>query len=179
LLHLPPNTGWIFNTIVPANITGEAAHHRATCGNASNPCHHQGRVGDRRREVNEWSWTVHRRIAGKGRTLRTIEAGSVGSWRWTETDVVVLGHAISHAGIWRPHLDRLILAPTLIDRWRCRLCPVQAKSRRPLVAGVIPLGQINLVAWFPKADCCAARRRFAIPAPEAREYPQLLAIHFA
>jgi hypothetical protein len=24
-----------------------------------------------------------------------------GSWRWTETDLVVLGHAISHAAIWR------------------------------------------------------------------------------
>jgi len=30
--------GWIFNTIVAANITGEAAHRRATCGNALNPC---------------------------------------------------------------------------------------------------------------------------------------------
>jgi len=30
--------GWIFNTIVAANITGEATHRRATCGNASNPC---------------------------------------------------------------------------------------------------------------------------------------------
>src|SRR6202043_3284495 len=38
LCYLPPNTGWIFNTIVPANITGEAAHRRATCGNASDPC---------------------------------------------------------------------------------------------------------------------------------------------
>jgi len=35
---LPPNMGWIFNTIVAANITGEATHRRATCGNASNPC---------------------------------------------------------------------------------------------------------------------------------------------
>jgi hypothetical protein len=34
----------------------------------------------------------------------------------TETDVVELGHAISHAGLFAPHLDRLILAPTLIDR---------------------------------------------------------------
>src|SRR5580704_17990304 len=30
--------GWIFNTIDAANITGEATHRRATCGNASNPC---------------------------------------------------------------------------------------------------------------------------------------------
>jgi hypothetical protein len=49
------------------------------------PMHHQGRVGDRRREVNKLSWTVHRRIAVKGRRLRrrTIEAGgvNVGSWR--------------------------------------------------------------------------------------------------
>jgi hypothetical protein len=51
----------------------------------------------------------------------------------TETDVVELGHAISHAGLFAPHLDRLILAPhldrlilapLLIDRWRRRLCPV-------------------------------------------------------
>jgi hypothetical protein len=41
------------------------------------------------------------------------------------------------------------------------------------------LGQINLVAWFPKEDCCAARRRSVIPGPEAREYLQCLATHFA
>jgi len=87
-------------TIVPANISQAKQLTPRNLRRRLKPMHHQGR-GDRRCEVNKLSWTVHRRIAGKGRTLRTIEAGSVGSWRWTETDVVVLGHAISHAGISR------------------------------------------------------------------------------
>src|SRR5712671_6452652 len=44
-------------------------------------------------------------------------------------------------GHFAPHLDRLILAPTLIDRWHCRLSPAWAKSRRPRVAGVMPWGK--------------------------------------
>jgi hypothetical protein len=31
------------------------------------PVHHQGRVGDRRREINKLSWTVHRRIEDSSR----------------------------------------------------------------------------------------------------------------
>jgi hypothetical protein len=84
----------------------------------------------------------------------------------TETDVVELGHAISHAGFSR----RTAIGLSSRRPW--------AAPDRQVALQVMPggrrggLGQINLVAWFPKADCCAARRRFAIPAREAREYPQ-------
>ena len=53
----------------------------------------------------------------------------------TETDVVELGHAISHAGFSRRTAIGLSSRrpwPPLIDRWRCRLCPV---------AGVVAWGK--------------------------------------
>jgi hypothetical protein len=93
-------------TIVPANISQAKQLTPRNLRRRLKPMHHQGRVGDRRCEVNKLSWTVHRRIAGKSPTrgegfgqsrpvvLMSVLAG-------TETDVVVLGHAISHAGISR------------------------------------------------------------------------------
>ena len=165
---LPPNMGWIFNTIVPANITGEATHRRATCGNASNPCTIKA-VDDRRREVNKLSWTVHRRIAVKGGSFgagqsRPVVLMSVlggdrdGCGRTRPCDFA--------CGLFAPHRDRLILAPPLAAPDRQVALQVMPGGRRG------GLGQINLVAWFPKADCCAARRRSVIPGPEAREYLQ-------
>ena len=67
MLYLPPNTGWIFNTIVPANITGEAAHRRATCGNASNPCNIKGAsvIGVRGKRVVVDGTTANR-VKGEG-----------------------------------------------------------------------------------------------------------------
>jgi len=43
------------------------------------PMHHQGGVGDRRREVNELSWTVHGESPsrGEGAGAGQFEAGSV------------------------------------------------------------------------------------------------------
>ena len=165
---LPPNMGWIFNTIVAANITGEATHRRATCGNASNPCTIKAvsvigvarSASCRGRYIGESPSRGEDFGAGQSRpvVLMSVLGG--------DRDVVELGHAISHAGF-------------------SRRTAIGLSSRRPLAAPdrqvalqVMPggrrggLGQINLVAWFPKADCCAARRRSVIPGPEAPEYLQ-------
>jgi len=46
---LPPNTGRIFNYDLFRRIYHrQSSWRRATCGDASKPMHHQGRVGDRR-----------------------------------------------------------------------------------------------------------------------------------
>jgi hypothetical protein len=90
--------------------------------------HHQGRVGDRRCEVNKLSWTVHRRIAGKSPTrgegfgqsrpvvLMSVLGGDRDGCGRSRPCDFACGH-------FAPHLDRLILAPTLIDRWHCGLSP--------------------------------------------------------
>jgi hypothetical protein len=73
-------------TIVPANISQAKQLTPRNLRRRLKPMHHQGRVGDRRCEVNKLSWGTsanRRQIADKGRRLRTIEAGSVnvGAWR--------------------------------------------------------------------------------------------------
>jgi hypothetical protein len=58
--------------------------------------------------------------------------------------VVELGHAISHAGFSRRTAIGLSSRrpwPPLIDRWRCRLCPV---------AGVVAWGKSILLHGFQK-----------------------------
>jgi hypothetical protein len=109
-----PALGWMFNTIVPANITGGAAHRRATSSDASNPCTIKAvsvigvarSTSCRGRHIGE----SPSRGEGFGQkpTMCQCRFSPV-----TETDVVDLGHTISHAGISRRTSTGLSLAPTL------------------------------------------------------------------
>ena len=166
---LPPNMGWIFNTIVAANITGEATHRRATCGNSSNPCTIKAvsvigvarSTSCRGRYIGESPSRGEGFGAGQSRpvVLMSVLGGDRdGCGRTRPCDFA--------CGLFAPHRDRLILAPPLAAPDRQVALQVMPGGRRG------GLGQINLVAWFPKADCCAARRRSVIPGPEAREYLQ-------
>src|SRR5580704_7148600 len=139
--------GWIFNTIDAANITGEATHRRATCGNASNPCTIKAvsvigvarSTGCRGRYIGESPSRGEGFGAGQSRpvVLMSVLGGDRdGCGRTRPCDFA--------CGLFAPHRDRLILArrwPPLIDRWRCRLCPV---------AGVVAWGKSILLHGFQK-----------------------------
>ena len=112
---MPPNTGWIFNTIVPANITGEAAHRRTTCGNASNPCSIKtvsviGSTSCRGRYIGESPSRGEGFGAGQSRpvVLMSVLGG--------ERDGCGRTRPCEFAcGLFAPHLDRLILASPLMN----------------------------------------------------------------
>ena len=139
---LPPNMGWIFNTIVAANITGEATHRRATCGNASNPCTIKAvsvigvarSTSCRGRYIGESPSRGEGFGAGQSRpvVLMSVLGGDRdGCGRTRPCDFA--------CGLFAPHRDRLILAP-----------PLAAPDRQCPVAGVVAWGKSILLHGFQK-----------------------------
>src|SRR6202035_5377258 len=135
--------GWIFNTIVAANITGEATHRRATCGNASNPCTIKAvsvigvarSTSCRGRYIGESPSRGEGFGAGQSRpvVLMSVLGGDRdGCGRTRPCDFA--------CGLFAPHRDRLILAP-----------PLAAPDRQVALPGYA-----RWPAWWPGANqsCC-------------------------